>query len=82
MAAVEAARAVHWGAIVSGALGRDRGRNDRPSCCRLGRASAQGWLVFALRAHGEVDQALRIEEALDGRASFAGAEPWRGWVAT
>ena len=28
------------------------------------------------------NEALRIEEALDGRARFAGAEPWRGWVAT
>jgi hypothetical protein len=28
------------------------------------------------------NEALRIEEALDGRARFAGAEPWHGWGAT
>jgi len=28
------------------------------------------------------NEALRIEEALDGRIRFAGAEPWRGRVAT
>jgi hypothetical protein len=38
--------------------------------------AAAGW-PFVARA-----QALRIEEALDGRARFAGADPWRGWVAT
>jgi enolase len=37
------------------ALGRDRGRYDRPPCGRLGPASAQGWFVFALGAHGKVE---------------------------
>ena len=39
-----------------GALGRDRGRDDRPPRGRLGRAAAQGRLVRALRAHGEVER--------------------------
>ena len=51
---------------------------------------AVGWGVLQLKVGSfsrsermaKWNEALRIEEALDGRARFAGAEPWRGWVAT
>ena len=39
-----------------GALGRDRGCDDRPPRHRLGRAAAQGRLVRPLRAHGQVER--------------------------
>ena len=55
-AAVEAARAAHWGRDRLRALGRNRGRHHRPSRGRLERASAQGRFVLALRAHGEVER--------------------------
>ena len=42
--------------IVSARSGRDRGRHDRPPRGRLGRGPAQGRLVRALRAHGEVER--------------------------
>ena len=37
-------------------LGRDRGRFHRPSRGRLGRGPAQGRLLRALRAHGEMER--------------------------
>ncbi len=38
------------------ALGRNRGHVDRPPCGRLERRPAQGRLVRALRAHGEMER--------------------------
>jgi enolase len=81
-AAVEAARAVHWGAIVSARSGE----TEDVTIVHL----AVGWGVLQLKVGSfsrsermaKWNEALRIEEALDGRARFAGAEPWRGWVAT
>jgi enolase len=48
---------------------------------------AVGWGVLQLKVGSfsrsermaKWNEALRIEEALDGRARFAGADPWRGW---
>src|SRR3984893_9583801 len=82
MAAVEAARAAHWGAIVSARSGE----TEDVTIVHL----AVGWGVLQLKVGSfsrsermaKWNEALRIEEALDGRARFAGAEPWRGWVAT
>src|SRR6202011_5227847 len=82
MAAVEAARAAHWGAIVSARSGE----TEDVTIVHL----AVGWGVLQLKGGSfsrsermaKWNEALRIEEALDGRARFAGAEPWRGWVAT
>ena len=39
-----------------GALGRNRGRLDRPPRGRLGRRPAQSRLVLSLRAHGEMER--------------------------
>ena len=82
LAAVESARAVHWGAIVSARSGD----TEDVTIVHL----AVGWGVLQLKVGSfsrsermaKWNEALRIEEALDGRARFAGAEPWRGWVAT
>ena len=82
MAAVEAARAVHWGAIASARSGE----TEDVTIVHL----AVGWGVLQLKVGSfsrsermaKWNEALRIEEALDGRARFAGAEAWRGWVAT
>ena len=82
MAAVEAARAAHWGAIVSARSGE----TEDVTIVHL----AVGWGVLQLKVGSfsrsermaKWNEALRIEEALDGRARFAGAEPWRAWVAT
>ena len=41
-----------------GPLGRNRGRLDRPSRRRLGRRTAEGRLLRALRADGEVERGL------------------------
>ena len=79
---VEAARAVHWGAVVSARSGE----TEDVTIVHL----AVGWGVLQLKVGSfsrsermaKWNEALRIEEALDGRARFAGAEPWRGWVAT
>jgi SAM-dependent methyltransferase len=78
MAAVEAARAAHWGAIVSARSGE----TEDVTIVHL----AVGWGVLQLKVGSfsrsermaKWNEALRIEEALDGRARFAGAEPWRG----
>jgi enolase len=82
MAAVEAARAAHWGAIVSARSGE----TEDVTIVHL----AVGWGVLQLKVGSfsrsermaKWNEGLRIEEALDGRARFAGAEPWRGWVTT
>ena len=55
-AALEAARASGFATIVSRALRRDGGRDHRPPGRRLGRRAAQGRLVRALRADGEVER--------------------------
>ena len=76
------ARAVHWGAIVSARSGE----SEDVTIVHL----AVGWGVLQLKVGSfsrsermaKWNEALRIEEALDDRARFAGAEPWRGWVAT
>ena len=52
-----------------GALRRDGGRDDRPPRRRLGRRAAQGRLLRALRAHGEVERGA----ADRGSAGRAGA---------
>jgi enolase len=82
MAAVEAARVAHWGAIVSARSGE----TEDVTIVHL----AVGWSVLQLKVGSfsrsermaKWNEALRIEETLDGRARFAGAEPWRGWAAT
>jgi len=76
-AAVEAARAAHWGAIVSARSGE----TEDVTIVHL----AVGWRVLQLKVGSfsrsermaKWNEALRIEEALDGRARFAGAAPWR-----
>ncbi|MGD0025831.1 MAG: phosphopyruvate hydratase [Xanthobacteraceae bacterium] len=76
-AAVEAARAAHWGAIISARSGE----TEDVTIVHL----AVGWRVLQLKVGSfsrsermaKWNEALRIEEALDGRARFAGAEPWR-----
>jgi AbiV family abortive infection protein len=81
-AAVEAARAAHWGAIVSARSGE----TEDVTIVHL----AVGWSVLQLKVGSfsrsermaKWNEALRIEEALDGRARFAGAEPWHGTGAT
>jgi enolase len=83
LAAVEAARAAHWGAIVSARSGE----TEDVTIVHL----AVGWGVLQLKVGSfarsermaKWNEALRIEEALDGRARFAGAgaEPWRGAAA-
>ncbi len=80
-AAVEAARAANWGAIVSARSGE----TEDVTIVHL----AVGWSVLQLKVGSfsrsermaKWNEALRIEEALDGRARFAGAEPWRGRAA-
>jgi len=80
-AAVEAARAAHWGAIISARSGE----TEDVTIVHL----AVGWSVLQLKVGSfsrsermaKWNEALRIEEALDGRACFAGAEPWRGLAA-
>ena len=77
-AAVEAARAANWGAIVSARSGE----TEDVTIVHL----AVGWSVLQLKVGSfsrsermaKWNEALRIEETLDGRARFAGAEPWRG----
>ena len=59
-----------------GALGRDRGHDHRPPRDRLGRRPAQGRLVRARRAHGEVERGA----AHRGAARCAGALRRRGRV--
>jgi hypothetical protein len=73
-----------------------RFRNSRrPSTTALRRANSQtmtwvGWSVLQLKVGSfsrsermaKWNEALRIEEALDGRARFAGAQPWHGTGAT
>jgi hypothetical protein len=49
---------------------------------RVGPDPYRDVIAFCGRGNVAWNEALRIEEALDGRARFAGAEPWRGWVAT
>lgn len=77
-AAVEVARAANWGAIVSARSGE----TEDVTIVHL----AVGWSVLQLKVGSfsrsermaKWNEALRIEEALDGQARFAGAEPWRG----
>ena len=54
-----------------GALGRDRGRVDRPPRGRLGRRAAQGRLLRALERMAKWNEGLRIEEALGSRVAAA-----------
>src|SRR4029077_14966064 len=82
MAVVVASRAVHWGAIFSARSGE----TEDVTIVHL----AVGWGVLQLKVGSfsrsermaKWDGGLRDEEVFDGRARFAGAEPWRGWVAT
>ena len=55
-AALDAAKAAGLAHHRLRPLGRDRGRDHRPSRRRLGRRPAQGRLVHALRAHGEMER--------------------------
>ena len=81
-AAVEAARAANWGAIVSARSGE----TEDVTIVHL----AIGWSVLQLKVGSfsrsermaKWNEALRIEEALDDRARFAGVEPWHGLAAT
>jgi hypothetical protein len=43
---------------------------------RLGARKASEIVMLTLRTL-QWNEALRIEESLDGRARFAGADPWR-----
>lgn len=80
-AAVEAARSAQWGAIISARSGE----TEDVTIVHL----AIGWSVLQLKVGSfsrsermaKWNEALRIEEALDGRAAFAGDEPWRRFVA-
>jgi enolase len=80
-AAVDAAYAANWGAIVSARSGE----TEDVTIVHL----AVGWNVLQLKVGSfsrsermaKWNEALRIEEALDGRARFACAEPWRGRIA-
>ena len=65
-AALDAAQRRGFGDDRLGPLRRDRGRDDRPPRGRLGRRPAQGRLVRALRAHGEMER---------GAAHRGGARP-------
>jgi enolase len=81
-AAVEAARAANWGAIVSARSGE----TEDVTIVHL----AVGWSVLQLKVGSfsrsermaKWNEALRIEEALGSRVRFAGAEPWLNWAAT
>ena len=81
LAAVEAARSAQWGSIISARSGE----TEDVTIVHL----AVGWSVLQLKVGSfsrsermaKWNEALRIEEALDGRARFAGGEPWRGAAA-
>ena len=75
-AAIDAARAAHWGSIVSARSGE----TEDVTIVHL----AVGWSALQLKVGSfsrsermaKWNEALRIEEALGARARFAGAEPW------
>ena len=77
-AAVEAARAAHWGAIASARSGE----TEDVTIVHL----AVGWNVLQLKVGSfarsermaKWNEALRIEEALQGKVRYAGRERWRG----
>ena len=77
LAAVEAARAANWGAIVSARSGE----TEDVTIVHL----AVGWNVLQLKVGSfarsermaKWNEALRIEEALAGKVRFAGSEPFR-----
>ncbi len=77
LAAVEAARDLNWGAIVSARSGE----TEDVTIVHL----AVGWNVPQLKVGSfarsermaKWNEALRIEEALTGKARFAGSEPFR-----
>jgi enolase len=77
LAAVEAARALHWGSIVSARSGE----TEDVTIVHL----AIGWNVLQLKVGAfsrsermaKWNEALRIEESLGNLTRFAGAEPWR-----
>ena len=81
LAAVEAARSAQWGSIISARSGE----TEDVTIVHL----AVGWSVLQLKVGSfsrsermaKWNEALRIEEALDGRAAFAGDEPWSRFVA-
>ena len=76
-AAVDAARAAHWGSIVSARSGE----TEDVTIVHL----AVGWNVLQLKVGSfsrsermaKWNEALRVEEALGSRARFASAEPFR-----
>ena len=74
-AAWDAARAAGWGAHRLGALGRDRGRDDRPPRGRLGRAQLKVGSFARSERMAKWNEALRIEEALGAAARLAPAVP-------
>jgi enolase len=81
LAAVEAARSAQWGSIISARSGE----TEDVTIVHL----AVGWGVLQLKVGSfsrsermaKWNEALRIEEALAGRAAFAGDEPWSQFVA-
>ena len=58
--------------IVSGAIGGDRGHDDRPSRRGLGRRAVEGGSFTRGERMAKWNEVLRIEEALGGKARFAG----------
>jgi enolase len=80
LAAIEGARSAQWGSIISARSGE----TEDVTIVHL----AVGWGVLQLKVGSfsrsermaKWNEALRIEEALDGRAAFAGDEPWSHFV--